>query len=265
MTNFEKVCDFNISFGLPHFDVPQTNIFIDNQKLVDLRVNLCVEEVQELSDAFNDKNFTEVIDALSDELYVLYGAASSFGENLDSLFRQYVKENHNNIEATENESNLNLLKRALESNPLDKQYINNEMQHDLFDKDKIPTNIVTLHSFIKDYIEQLKKSNNEKNYKLMIELLVCLLYHIYKLGIQLGIDLDRSFDIVHNSNMSKLCLTQQNAIDTVEWYKKNDTRYDTPNYRKSDNDKYWVVFNESTGKILKFKDYKPANFTSMFV
>ena len=35
--------------------------------------------------------------------------------------------------------------------------------------------------------------------------------------------------------------------------------------RKSDNDKYWVVFNESTGKILKFTGYKPANFKSMFI
>ena len=63
--------------------------------------------------------------------------------------------------------------------------------------------------------------------------------------------------------MSKLCSTEEDAKLTVEWYKQNETRYDSPNYRKSDNNKYWVVFNESTGKILKFKDYKQANFESM--
>lgn len=264
LSNFRKVCDFNISFGLPHYNISQYDIFNENQKLVNLRVDLCVEEVNELSDAFNDKNFTEVIDALTDELYVLYGAGSSFGEDLDLLFKEYIKNHHNNTFPLENETNFKFLKRVLSTNPLDNQFIKESLQSNLFDHE-VPTNIVMLHTFIKNYIEQLKKSNSEKNYHLMVELLVCLLYHIYKMGIQLGIDLDKSFDIVHKSNMSKLCSTETEAQDTVKWYKENETRYDTPNYRRSDNNKYWVVFNESTGKILKFIGYKPANFTSMFI
>lgn len=262
-SNFRKVCDFNKSFGLPHYDNPQKNICNENEKLVDLRINLCVEEIQELTDAFTDKNFTEVVDALTDELYVLYGAGSSFGENLDTLFRQFIVDNHKGTVVKENETNFSLLKRVLQDNPLDSQFMKNTIQKDLF-LNRVPTNITMLHSFIINYIDELKKSNIEKNYTFMIEILVSLLYYVYKMGIQLGIDLDTSFDIVHNSNMSKLCSTEQEAIDTVEWYKKNETRYDTPSYRKSDNDKYWVVFNESTGKILKFTGYKPANFTSMF-
>ena len=214
LSNFKKVCDFNISFGLPHNTAPQLNIFNENQKLIDLRVNLCVEEVNELSDAFKDKNFTEVVDALTDELYILYGAGSSFGEDLDDLFRKYIKTHHSDAVFKDNETNFELLKRVLQNNPLDNQFIKEDIQKDLFN-DTIPKNIVMLHSFIVNYIEDLKKSNNEKNYDMMIELLVCLLYHTYKMGIQPGINLDTSFDIVHRSNMSKLCSTEKEAKDTV--------------------------------------------------
>ena len=54
----------------------------------------------------------------------------------------------------------------------------------------------------------------------MIDILVDLLHCTYKIGIFLGINLDKSFDIVHKSNMSKLCVSENEAKETVEWYKK---------------------------------------------
>lgn len=154
MTNFEKVIEFNTVFGLPTHNSPQTNITQTNPALTKLRVDLITEECQELVDAVRDNNFTEVVDALADILYVVYGAGSSF-----------------------------------------------------------------------------------------------------------GVDLNKAFDIVHSSNMSKLCRSEAEAKLTVEWYKreKKDV-YDSPNYRQSDCGRYWVVFNESTGKILKSINYTPAKF-----
>ena len=73
-TNFKKVCDFNISFGLPHKNSPDPLIIDNDPKLTNLRVNLCIEEIDELKEAFEQKNFIEIIDALTDELYVLYGS-----------------------------------------------------------------------------------------------------------------------------------------------------------------------------------------------
>ena len=156
-TNFEKVVEFNQSFGVPVFTSPQTNVVVDNPSLTKLRLDLILEETQELQDAIKANDFTEMVDALSDILYVVYGAGASF-----------------------------------------------------------------------------------------------------------GVDLDKAFDIVHRSNMSKLCVSEEEAKQTVIWYNENmlDT-YDTPAYRKSDDGKYWVVFNESTGKILKSINYTPANFTSI--
>ena len=96
-----------------------------------------------------------------------------------------------------------------------------------------------------------------------IDALADILYVVYGAGASFGIDLDKAFDIVHKSNMSKLCISEKEAIETVEWYKKNSTVYDSPSYRKSEDNKFWVIYNKSTGKVLKSIKYTPANFEEM--
>ena len=155
-TTFERVLHFNKSFGVPVFDKPQLNIFKENPELVKRRLDLIIEEVDELKHAIEQHNFTEVIDALGDIKYVVDGAAASF-----------------------------------------------------------------------------------------------------------GINLDKAFDLIHISNMSKLCETEEEAFQTVEFYKKYERRYDTPTYRLSDDGKKYVVYNKSTGKILKSINYKPVKFDSL--
>jgi predicted HAD superfamily Cof-like phosphohydrolase len=156
MSNFDKVKDeFNKSFGVTNNLTPQLNIFDENPSLVSYRLDLIKEEVEELKDAIEKKDFKETIDALSDILYVVYGAFTCF-----------------------------------------------------------------------------------------------------------GINADESFDLVHKSNMSKLCKNKKEAIATVEYY-KTDTRYDSPSYRLSPDGKYYVVYNESTSKILKSINYNPVSFDSL--
>jgi hypothetical protein len=77
------------------------------------------------------------------------------------------------------------------------------------------------------------------------------------------IDGDHAFSLVHKSNMSKLCVSETEAQETVQWYKDNEDRYDSPEYRRADIGDYWVVFNKSTGKILKSVNYKPVSFKEM--
>ena len=153
-SNFEKVVEFNTVFGLPTHTSPQTDIVRTNPALTTLRVDLITEECQELVDAVKANDFTEIVDALADILYVVYGAGSSF-----------------------------------------------------------------------------------------------------------GVDLNKAFDIVHSSNMSKLCRSEAEARLTVEWYRREKLDvYDSPDYRKSECGKYWIVFNRSSGKILKSINYTPAKF-----
>mgnify|MGYP005840051651 CR=1 FL=1 len=159
-TNYQKVVQFNRVFGVPVAEQPRHNIFDQDPKLVELRMNLIREEVHELEDAVKEKNMTETFDALSDILYVVYG-----------------------------------------------------------------------------------------------------------MGASLGLDLDKGIELVHDSNMSKSCMSEKEAKDTVQWYKEKyssgEQPYDSPSYRKSDDGNYWIVYNSSTGKILKSINYSPVDFTNI--
>lgn len=153
-TNYEKVLDFMKAFGQNLYSTPQPHLIESNPGLTKLRLDLIQEEVKELSDAIQQNNFVEVVDALADILYVVYGAGGAF-----------------------------------------------------------------------------------------------------------GVDLDEAFDIVHKSNMTKLCKTEQEAKLTIEWYKENEQRYKDPAYRLSGDEKYWIVYDKATGKVLKSINYTPANLT----
>jgi predicted HAD superfamily Cof-like phosphohydrolase len=154
-SNFQKVIEFNKAFGISTNTDVQYNIFDKDPKLVEYRLDLINEEVQEFKDAIDTKNMTEILDSIGDIMYVVLGAATCFG----------------------------------------------------FDADKV-------------------------------------------------------FDLVHKSNMSKLCETEQDAIETVKRYKE-DSRYDSPSYRKSDDNIHWIVYNKNTMKILKSYKYSPVDFTEI--
>ena len=152
MSNFKKVREFNRVFGVPEHSTPQLDISKSNPELTKLRMDLITEECREFVEAVDNHDFTEMVDALADILYVVYGAGASF-----------------------------------------------------------------------------------------------------------GVDLNKAFDIVHKSNMSKVCKTEEEAQETVEWYRENKLDvYDSPAYRKSGD--YWVVYNKSSGKVLKSINYQRVNF-----
>ena len=89
MTNFEKVGFFMKTFGQ---DVKQSSSF-SSDKINALRVNLIKEELDELIEAMNKKDLVEVADALTDILYVTYGAGHAFGINLDICFDEVQRSN----------------------------------------------------------------------------------------------------------------------------------------------------------------------------
>ena len=157
LTNFQKVLEFNKAFGVKTNTEIQFDIFDKNPKLVEYRLSLIAEEFEEFQQAIKDKNMTEILDSISDILYVVYGAATAFGFNADD-----------------------------------------------------------------------------------------------------------AFDLVQKSNMSKLCETEEDAIETVRRYKEEvPQRYDSPAYKLADDNKHFVVYNQSTMKILKNYKYKPVDFTEL--
>ena len=89
MSNFEKVKKFMITYGQ---EVKESASFPD-ENIIKLRLKLIKEELEELEQALNDKNLLEVADALTDILYVTYGAGHSFGINLDACFDEVQRSN----------------------------------------------------------------------------------------------------------------------------------------------------------------------------
>ena len=89
MTNFEKVGLFMKTFGQ---EVKVKSGF-SSDKINKLRIDLIEEELEELKDAINKKDLKETIDALTDILYVTYGAGHAFGVNLDKCFEEVQNSN----------------------------------------------------------------------------------------------------------------------------------------------------------------------------
>ena len=89
MTNFQKVKTFMETFGQ---EVKNKASFGSN-KINQLRYNLIKEELDELKQAIDNKDLLEIADALTDILYVTYGAGHAFGINLDKCFDEVQNSN----------------------------------------------------------------------------------------------------------------------------------------------------------------------------
>ena len=89
MSNFSKVGVFMKTFGQEVKDKPS----FSTDKINKLRLDLIKEELSELTEAMNNKDLLEVADALTDILYVTYGAGHAFGINLDACFEEVQNSN----------------------------------------------------------------------------------------------------------------------------------------------------------------------------
>ena len=89
MSNFSKVGTFMKTFGQ---EVKREPSF-STEKINKLRVDLIKEELQELNEAMNNNDLLEVADALTDILYVTYGAGHAFGIDLDKCFEEVQNSN----------------------------------------------------------------------------------------------------------------------------------------------------------------------------
>ena len=89
MTNFERVRKFMETFGQ---EIKEKACFPDD-KIVSLRYDLIKEELDELKEAVDKKDIKEVADALTDILYVTYGAGHAFGIDLDRCFEEVQNSN----------------------------------------------------------------------------------------------------------------------------------------------------------------------------
>ncbi len=94
MSNFSKVGIFMKTFGQEVKDNPS----FSTDKINKLRIDLIKEELEELTEAMKSKDLLEVADALTDILYVTYGAGHAFGINLDKCFDEVQNSNMSKLD-----------------------------------------------------------------------------------------------------------------------------------------------------------------------
>ena len=89
MSNFDDVKTFMQTFG----QEVKIKAEFPKEKIIKLRYNLIKEELNELHNAIETKNLKEIADALTDILYVTYGAGHAYGIDLDKCFKEVQKSN----------------------------------------------------------------------------------------------------------------------------------------------------------------------------
>ena len=94
MTNFDKVGIFMKTFGQEVKNKPS----LSTDKINHLRISLIKEELEELKEALENKDLLEVADALTDLLYVTYGAGHALGIDLDKCFEEVQNSNMSKLD-----------------------------------------------------------------------------------------------------------------------------------------------------------------------
>jgi len=248
VTNYQKVAEFNVVFDCPsiyHVKFDRENwIKPETEKVLKYRCDLIKEEgIEEFGTALREKNRVEMIDAICDSLYVLYGAAWTMEINVDYHFKQIF-----NVDAVN--TNFTTLKKMYYTE-------NNMNEKNMYTK--LNELYLKFVNYETEFRHVMLSSNGE--FDKVVTLLIMMIVTSYRMGVILKFDVDEAFNLVHESNMSKLCKTEEEAQQTVEVYKKDyesgKTSYDTPYYYKKE--KYYVVKNQSTGKVLKSINYTAVN------
>ena len=269
-----SVRDFNFLFGSIYktedtspllYKMDSTHEKYD-QKQIMLRYNLIKEEITEYKQGLLKNSCLEQIDALGDILYVVAGAKVYF----------------NFVETIQIENKLKDIVDGFVFCKIDDEYVSS-IESDLW----MTTNNIYIDMAISTLDELLEELNKitayiingipEKDiymtsnyYNIALDKLVI---EIFKLSTIYNVDIIKVFDYVHASNMSKICVTEEDAIETVNRYKQlyvdNVTNnpfalnvYETPEYKMiiHNNTNYWIIYDEKTKKILKSHKYNEVNF-----
>lgn len=242
-TNYEQVKEFHTMFNHPVASSPYRDVSESNPKLVEFRISQVEEEFNELVDAIKKEDFIECIDAICDLMYFVYGSFLVFGVDFDEY--EYKSKVRNFGCCTNNT--------------------------DVFVADK--SGLQTQMAILSQALALIQLSHEEKDFDTMLKFFAKLEAVCKSIGTLLGVDVNKCFAEVHRSNMTKLCLTEDIAIQTVQTYlKAKQTRdqllstaetneqkekimfdykaYEDPDY-KYDGSKYWIVYDKATTKILK--------------
>lgn len=253
-TNFEKVREFHSVFQHPIRTKQYDEVFTNDRKLMDLRVALISEEVKELNEAVKQSDFIETLDAICDIAYVIHGAYCALGIDEDKSF-DYVHTTKTKTKSKDGASEY--------------EKVGDSYKEQGFKVLTSPNNDVFGDSYFGKKMDQINQSLNDL--KTAVEnkslddvglAMAHMLYACIEISYHIGVNFDTAFSIVHDSNMTKACTTEQEAQDSVKHILLTKPEY-SPGYKLSDDNKYYIVYDTKTGKTLKNKYYKTVDFSKL--
>ena len=115
-------------------------------------------------------------------------------------------------------------------------------------------------NLINEELEELIYASSKQDKVEILDALGDLLYVIYGYAYTFDLEnvLEKAFERIHQSNMTKFCISEEEAIKSVENYKNKDVE----TYYKKVNDKY-VIYRSSDNKVLKNINYKPVKLEDL--
>jgi len=119
-------------------------------------------------------------------------------------------------------------------------------------------------SLIKEEADEISVAHKEKDYGEIVDGCCDVIYVALGLMDAMGLDGDKCFQYVQDCNMSKFCDSEEDAKKSVQKYLDDPNKiYDSPAYRFNEKSKKWIIYNKSTGKILKAYHFKPPDFSNL--
>jgi predicted HAD superfamily Cof-like phosphohydrolase len=226
--------------GHPCNDTLQKDVFLKTD-LVSLRLNLIKEELEELFDAIKQFDIIEIMDALADIRYVVVGTFLAFGIQCKDEMDKLENTSYDDCKMF----SYNLFTYIKENNL---QSENGKLVKFL---DEHLIKYTTYYNLVKSSFE-LEDHD-------MLQYVLCrMCADMKKFTFSFGLDLDKIFDEVHRSNMTKVCSTEEEAKESVEQLKLTN-KCKTAQYKKSKCNKYFLIYDEETGKVLKGLHFELPN------
>lgn len=122
-------------------------------------------------------------------------------------------------------------------------------------------------ALIREEVRELEEAVQAEDMVEVLDALGDILVVTYGMAYRLGYNVDEVYDLIHKSNMSKFCSTEDEARETVAKYQREFTAgtspYATPAYRQSKDKSRWIVYNQDSEKIIKNMNYRAVDLTAV--
>jgi predicted HAD superfamily Cof-like phosphohydrolase len=237
MKELELIKNWRETFSLP----VRTNKQLASLDEQTLACNLITEEYNEFISAHlndNDKitiNKTELVDSLGDLLFVIYQAYTVNGLNIHEIVENHIYKN--------NKFKFKDLIEFFSNNKVTSKEYENLLSY--------------INTHIEKYIEFIE--NNHFDIEKLENILYDILIDIYILFIYFKLDIEKIIEIIYKSNMSKLCNTEQEAIDSINKYEEQNIEA----YYEKISDNQYIIKRGLDNKVLKGINFFKPDFNEI--